>query len=69
MMPKKSLDASRGSVFLKRLCKSQLTLTAWPEKLSHPDAEALIAAAIDQAKVRLPPKARCRLLIRSVVVK
>jgi len=39
------------------------------EKLSHPDVEALIAAAIDQAKVRLPSRKRGRLIIRSVSVK
>jgi hypothetical protein len=38
-------------------------------KLSHPDVEALIAAAIDQAKIRLPSKGRGRLIIRSVSVK
>jgi len=39
------------------------------EKLSHPDVEALIAAAIDQAKVRLPSRKHGRLIIRSVSVK
>ena len=38
-------------------------------KLSHPDVEALIAAAIDQAKIRLPAKGRGRLIIRSVAAK
>jgi Domain of unknown function (DU1801) len=39
------------------------------EKLSHPDVEALIAAAIDQAKIRPPAKGRGRLIIRSVSAK
>ena len=39
------------------------------EKLSHPDVEALIAAAIDQAKIQMPPKGRGKLIIRSVSVK
>ena len=39
------------------------------EKLSHPDVEALIAAAIDQAKVRMPSKGGRKLIIRSVAVK
>jgi hypothetical protein len=39
------------------------------EKLSHPDIEALIAAAIDQAKIRLPSNGRGRLIIRSVSAK
>jgi Domain of unknown function (DU1801) len=38
-------------------------------ELSHPDVEALIAAAIDQAKIPLPPKGKGRLIIRSVSVK
>ena len=39
------------------------------EKLLHPDVEALIAAAIDQAKIRLSPRGRGKLIIRSVSVK
>jgi hypothetical protein len=39
------------------------------EKLLHPDVEALIAAAIDQAKVQLPASGRGRLIIRSVSAK
>jgi len=38
-------------------------------KLSHPDVEALIADAIDQAKIPLPSKGRGKLIIRSVSVK
>ena len=38
-------------------------------QLVHPDVEALIAAAIDQARVPLPSKARGRLVIRSVSAK
>lgn len=38
-------------------------------KLSHPDVEALIAAAIDQAKVPLPARRKGKLIIRSVSVK
>ena len=38
-------------------------------KLSHPDVEALIAAAIDRAKTRLPAKGRGKLIIRSVSAK
>ena len=38
-------------------------------QLAHPDVEALIAAAIDQARVPLPSKARGRLVIRSVSAK
>ncbi len=38
-------------------------------KLSHPDVEALIAAAVDHAKNQLPEKGRGRLIIRSVSVK
>ena len=34
-------------------------------RLSHPDVKALIAAAIDQAKVPLPAKGRGRLIDRS----
>jgi len=39
------------------------------EKLSHPDVEALIAAAIDQAKIQPPASGRGRLIIRSVSAK
>jgi len=39
------------------------------KELSHPDVEALIAAAIDHEKIRLPPKGRGRLIIRAVSVK
>ena len=39
------------------------------KKLLHPDVEALIAAAIDQAKVQLPASGRGRLIIRSVSAK
>jgi hypothetical protein len=38
-------------------------------KLSHPDVEALIAAAIDQAKIPLPARGKGKLFIRSVSVK
>ena len=38
-------------------------------RLAHPDVEALIAAAIDMAKVPLPPEPRGRLVIRSVSAK
>src|SRR5262245_5611568 len=34
-------------------------------RLTHPDVEALIAAAIDQASVPLPSKGRGRLIMRS----
>jgi hypothetical protein len=37
--------------------------------LSHPDVEALIAAAIDRAKTPLPARGRSRLIIRSVAAK
>ncbi len=35
-------------------------------RLAHPDVEALLAAAIEQAKVPLPSTGRGRLIIRSV---
>ena len=38
-------------------------------QLAHPDVEALISAAIDQARVPLPSKGRGRLVIRSVSAK
>jgi hypothetical protein len=38
-------------------------------QLTHPDVEALIAAAIDQAKVPLPSKGRGKLIIRSLSAK
>src|SRR5262245_61197866 len=38
-------------------------------QLAHPDVEALIAAAIHQAKVLLPSTGRGRLIIRSVSAK
>ena len=38
-------------------------------QLAHPDVEALIAAAIDQARVPLPSKGRGSLVIRSVSAK
>ena len=38
-------------------------------QLAHPDVEALIAAAIDQASVPLPSKGRGRLVIRSFAAK
>lgn len=38
-------------------------------RLSHPDVEALIAAAIGQAKVPLPSAGRGKLIIRSVSAK
>ena len=38
-------------------------------QLAHPDVDALIAAAIDQARVPLPSKARRRLVVRSVSAK
>jgi hypothetical protein len=34
--------------------------------LTHPDVEALVAAAIDRAKTPLPTTGRGRLIIRSV---
>jgi hypothetical protein len=44
-----------------------------PSQLAHPDVEALIAAALDQARVPLPSKAqakaRGRLIIRSISAK
>ena len=38
-------------------------------QLAHPDVEALIAAAIDQARTPLPADGRGRLFIRSVAAK
>jgi hypothetical protein len=38
-------------------------------KLSHPDVDALITAAIDQAKIQFPEKGRGKLVIRSVSLK
>ena len=38
-------------------------------QLASPDVEALLVAAIDQAKVPLPPTGRGRLIIRSVSAK
>jgi hypothetical protein len=38
-------------------------------QLAHPEVEALIAAAIDQAKTPLPATGRGRLIIRSVAAK
>ena len=38
-------------------------------QLAHPDVEALIAAAIDQARTPLPTKGRGRLVMRSVSAK
>jgi hypothetical protein len=38
-------------------------------ELKHPDVEALIAAAIDEARVPLPSKVRGRLIIRSLSAK
>ncbi len=38
-------------------------------QLAHPEVEALIAAAIGQAKTPLPPKGRGKLFIRSVAAK
>jgi len=38
-------------------------------RLAHPDVEALIAAAIDQAKTPLPARGRGKLIIRSVSAK
>jgi hypothetical protein len=38
-------------------------------QLSHPDVEAMIAAAIDQARVPLPSKGRGRLIIRGAAAK
>ena len=38
-------------------------------QLAHPDVEALIAAAIDQASVPLPSKGRGRLVIRTTAAK
>jgi len=38
-------------------------------RLAHPDVEALIAAAIDQAGVPLPPTGRGRLVIRTDAAK
>ena len=39
------------------------------KQLAHPDVEALIAAAIDRARVPLPSKGRGRLVIRSISAK
>jgi len=59
--PKKLLLGSgRQTRFIRVEAASQLT---------HPDVEALIVAAIDQAKVPLTPKGRGRLVIRSVAAK
>src|SRR5262249_11924489 len=38
-------------------------------RLAHRDVEALLAAAIDLARVPLPPRGRGRLIIRSVAAK
>jgi len=38
-------------------------------QLAHPDVEAMIAAAIDQARVPLPSKGRGRLIIRGAAAK
>lgn len=38
-------------------------------QVAHPDVEALIAAAIDQARTPLPAKGRGRLVVRSVASK
>jgi hypothetical protein len=38
-------------------------------QLAHPDVEALIAAAIDRAKVPLPSKGKGKLIIRSAAAK
>jgi len=38
-------------------------------RLAHPDVEALIAAAIDQAKTPLPARGRGKLIIRSISAK
>ena len=37
--------------------------------LTHPDVEALLAAAIDRARTPLPPHGRGKLIIRSVAAK
>ena len=39
------------------------------DKLSHPDIEALISAAIGRARIPLPSKGRGKLIIRSVATK
>ena len=39
------------------------------DMLSHPDVEALVAAAIDRAKTPLAARGRGRLIIRSVAAK
>ena len=39
------------------------------DRLSHPDVEALLAAAIERAKTPLPAEGRGRLIIRSVAAK
>jgi hypothetical protein len=39
------------------------------DRLSHPDVEAIVAAAIDRAKTPLPARGRGRLIIRSVAAK
>jgi hypothetical protein len=39
------------------------------DQLAHPDVEALIAAAIDQARIPLPRNRRGKLIIRSVAAK
>src|SRR5262245_47891915 len=38
-------------------------------RLAHPDVEALMAAAIDQARIPLPSKGRGRLIIRTAAAK
>jgi hypothetical protein len=38
-------------------------------QLAHPDVEALMVAAIDHARVSLPPKGKGRLLIRTSAAK
>ena len=59
--PKKLLQGSgKQTRFIRVEAASQL---------AHPDVEALIAAAIDQARVPLPPNGRGKLIVRSVAAK
>jgi len=59
--PKKLLLGSGNQTRFIRLESADL--------LTHPDVEALVAAAIDRAKTPLPDKGRGRLIIRSIAAK
>jgi hypothetical protein len=59
--PKKLLQGSgKQTRFIRVEAASQL---------AHPEVEALIAAAIDQSRVPLPPNGRGKLIMRSVATK